>query len=224
MAKAAYSIFFGPLLSLDVGMLMDKYLGESEKNMRLAIKTAEAAAPCILWIDEIEKAFAGVGGIGGASDVTTRMFGYFLNWLQERKSAVYVIATSNNVCALPPELFRRGRFDDMFRMDLPNDAERIEILVMQLLRRMVISPDATKAYAEYIVKSLVGYESKMAGYNGADIAAVVNTAMEEAYTNQTIVDAQLLLDIISRTKPSIRPGTIEEMNKMYEMYNFVSAS
>ena len=99
-AKASAALFDAPLLKLDMGSMMGKYVGESESNLRKAIKIAEAAAPCVLWIDEIEKGFSGVGG---NNDIMTRMFGYFLSWMQDKKSSVYVIATANNADALPPE-------------------------------------------------------------------------------------------------------------------------
>ena len=110
-AKASAALFNTPLLKLDMGSMMGKYVGESEGNLRKAIKIAEAAAPCVLWIDEIEKAFSGVGG---NNDIMTRMFGYFLSWMQEKQSSVYVIATANNADNLPPELKRKGRFDEIF--------------------------------------------------------------------------------------------------------------
>ena len=104
-----------------MGSMMGKYVGESEGNLRKAIKIAEAAAPCVLWIDEIEKAFSGVGG---NNDIMTRMFGYFLSWMQEKQSSVYVIATANNADNLPPELKRKGRFDEIFCVNLPDKDER----------------------------------------------------------------------------------------------------
>ena len=124
-AKASAALFNTPLLKLDMGSMMGKYVGESEGNLRKAIKIAEAAAPCVLWIDEIEKAFSGVGG---NNDIMTRMFGYFLSWMQEKQSSVYVIATANNADNLPPELKRKGRFDEIFCVNLPNKEERKEIL------------------------------------------------------------------------------------------------
>ena len=120
-AKASAALFDAPLLKLDMGSMMGKYVGESESNLRKAIKIAEAAAPCVLWIDEIEKGFSGVGG---NNDIMTRMFGYFLSWMQDKKSSVYVIATANNADALPPELKRKGRFDEIFCVNLPNEEER----------------------------------------------------------------------------------------------------
>ena len=132
-AKASASKFQVPLLKLDMGSMMGKYVGESEKNLRKAIRIAEAAAPCVLWIDEIEKAFSGVGGEN--SEVLTRMFGYFLSWLQDKKSSVYVMATANNADKLPPELKRKGRFDEIFCVNLPNGDERKAIFKVHLNKK-----------------------------------------------------------------------------------------
>ena len=125
-AKYVARQFNVPLLRLDVGKLLGKYVGESEDNLRRAISIAEASAPCVLWIDEIEKAFAGIGSSGGG-EVTTRMFGYFLTWMQEKKSCIYVVATANDISNLPPEFLRRGRFDEIFQVGFPNKTERAEI-------------------------------------------------------------------------------------------------
>lgn len=130
-AKATAKLFNVPLLRLDVGKLLGKYVGESEDNMRRAISITEAVAPCILWIDEIEKAFAGVGGANG-NEVTTRLFGYFLTWMQEKNSSVFVVATSNDISNLPAEFLRKGRFDEIFFVDLPNDDERKNIFELHL--------------------------------------------------------------------------------------------
>ena len=125
-AKVTANLFNVPLLRLDVGKLLGKYVGESEQNMRKAIKLAEAISPCILWIDELEKAFAGVGSGGEGNEVTVRLFGTFLTWMQEKKSSVFVIATANDISKLPPELLRKGRFDEIFYIGLPEQNERAE--------------------------------------------------------------------------------------------------
>lgn len=133
-AKAAASLFEVPLLRLDMGRLMGKYVGESEGNLRKAISLAEAISPCVLWIDELEKAFAGIGESGGGAEVTTRLFGNFLTWMQEKSSSVFVVATANNITKLPPELLRKGRFDEIFYVGLPNPKER-EKIFRTILRR-----------------------------------------------------------------------------------------
>ncbi len=126
-AKAAANLFEVPLLRLDMGRLMGKYVGESEGNLRSAIALAEAISPCVLWIDELEKAFAGIGGSGGGAEVTTRLFGNFLTWMQEKESPTFVVATANDITKLPPELLRKGRFDEIFYVGLPNKEEREKI-------------------------------------------------------------------------------------------------
>ena len=118
-AKASAKLFNIPLLKLDMGRLMGKYVGESESNMRRAIALSEAIAPCVLWIDELEKAFSGIGGDGGSAEVTTRLFGQFLTWMQDKNSSVFVVATANDIMKLPPELMRKGRFDEIFYVQLP---------------------------------------------------------------------------------------------------------
>ena len=122
-AKYAAIAYKMPLLRLDVGKMLGRYIGESENNLRRAIRAAEAAAPCVLWIDEIEKAFAGVGEQSGAGDVTTRMFGYFLTWMQEKKSAIFIVATANKIEKLPPEFLRKGRFDEIFKVNNGSDTK-----------------------------------------------------------------------------------------------------
>ena len=167
-AKAAAAQFGCPLLKLDMGSMMGKYVGQSESNLRKAIKIAEAAAPCILWIDEIEKGFSGVGG---NNDIMTRMFGYFLSWMQDKRSSVYVIATANNADNLPPELKRKGRFDEIFCVNLPTKNEREAIFKVHLEKRGQL--ENLGSLAEITKDNYTG------GFNGADIESVVNQALEE---------------------------------------------
>ncbi len=159
-----------PLLRLDVGRLFDKYVGESEKNLRKALDTAEAVAPVVLWIDEIEKAFAG-GGSGSSSDADAglgkRLFGSFLTWLQDKKPGVFVAATANDLSALPPEMLRKGRFDEIFFVDLPNEQERREIFGLHLARR---KQDATAF-------DLASLARAAEGYSGAEIEQAIVTAL-----------------------------------------------
>jgi AAA+ superfamily predicted ATPase len=137
-AKATASVFELPLLKLDAGKLFGGIVGQSEANLRSAISTAEAISPCVLWIDEIEKGFAGVGSSGSADGGTSaRVFGGFLNWMQDKTKPVFVVATANDVSQLPPEFLRKGRFDELFFVDLPNQQERTKIwdIVIQKHRR-----------------------------------------------------------------------------------------
>ena len=132
-AKATAAVLQRPLLKLDAGRLFASLVGQSESNLRSAIATAEAIAPCVLWIDELEKAFAGAKSSGSTDGGTSsRVFGSFLNWMQDRTSAVFVVATANDVSALPPELLRKGRFDELFFVDLPSQQEREAIWRIQI--------------------------------------------------------------------------------------------
>ncbi len=222
-AKAAAAQFGCPLLKLDMGSMMGKYQGESEANLRRAIQIAESAAPCILWIDEIEKGFAGVGG---TNDAMTRMFGYFLSWMQDKKSSVYVIATANNADNLPPELKRKGRFDEIFCVHLPNAEERNAIFEVHLRKRNQNISDLTR-----VVK-------KTDGFNGADIESVINEALEKSFIKQlkenkdgksdviVKLTEEELLEIASHTV-SISKSCKAQIDKMVNVFkdsNFKNAS
>jgi SpoVK/Ycf46/Vps4 family AAA+-type ATPase len=119
-----------PLVKFDTAAVYDKYIGETEKRIRKVFEVAEGLAPCILWIDELEKVFAGSGPDSASADagVSSRLLASFLSWMQDRKAPVFVAATCNNVTALPPELIRKGRFDELFFVDLPNQTEREQVL------------------------------------------------------------------------------------------------
>ena len=212
-AKATAALFKCPLLKLDMGSLMGKYVGESESNLRKAIKIAEAAAPCILWIDEIEKVFS---GIGGNNDIMTRMFGYFLSWMQDKKSAVYVIATANNAEKLPAELKRKGRFDEIFCVNLPTNVEREAIFTVHLKKRGLPTQAAHSLSADSVTK----------GFNGADIESVVNEALEESFINNVQFSEALLRqkakETVSITKSCSEQ--IESMEKLFAKNSFKDAS
>ncbi len=169
-AKAAHTLFGYPLLQLDMGMILGKYVGESEKNLRDMLNLAEAISPCVLWVDELEKAFAGSDSNSQNSDVMRRMMGYFLTWLQEKKSKTFVIATANSVDSIPEELLRKGRFDKLFYVDYPNQSERESIFEkhmnkMGLQMQMIPSEKAidearSKKYKEEIDKFVAEYKQK----------------------------------------------------------------
>ena len=132
-AKATASVFGVPLLRLDAGKLFGSLVGQSEANLRSAIATAEAISPCVLWVDELEKGFAGTKSSGSSDGGTSaRVFGSFLNWMQEKVSSVFVVATANDISQLPPELLRKGRFDELFFVDLPSEQERQQIWRIQV--------------------------------------------------------------------------------------------
>ena len=190
-AKATASLFEIPLVRLDVGRLLGKYVGESEENMLKALKLSEAISPCVLWIDEIEKAFAGVGGDGGGSDVTTRLFGQFLTWMQEKENTVFIVATANDISRMPPEFLRKGRFDELFFVDLPNGEERRKILDIHLKKR--------KKWNKSIDSIALIKETE--GFNGADLEAVVKDTIEMAFIDgKTTILTEDLLRSVKDTK------------------------
>ena len=170
-AKAVAAAWSLPLVKLDPGALYDKYIGETEQNFRKAMGSAERLAPLVLWIDEIEKAFAAGGGDedGGVSQ---RVLGSFLSWLQERRGDVFVVATANDVQRLPAELLRKGRFDETFFVDLPDEATRAAILDIHLRRR--------KQAPEGFDLPALARESQ--GYSGAELEQVVVSALYTAFS------------------------------------------
>ena len=171
-AKAISQTWQMPLLRLDVGKVFGSLVGSSEENMRRAIKTAEAVAPAILWLDELEKGFSGTKSSGSSDGGTTaRVFATFLTWLQEKTSPVFVIATANDVSMLPPELLRKGRFDEIFFVDLPNREERGAILEIHLKKRH-------RDPATYDLHRLIDLT---AGYSGSELEEVIVTALYDAY-------------------------------------------
>ena len=180
-AKACAQLFHAPLLRLDVGRLLGKYVGESEDNLRRAIQLAEAATPCVLWIDEIEKAFAGVGKDSSGGGVTTRLFGYFLTWMQEKDSTVYVVATANDITGIPPEFLRRGRFDEIFSVRLPDEEERRRIFEIHLRKRNKDWKELGLRLNELVKKTSGGSD---ASFSGADIESIVKTGIEAAFTRR----------------------------------------
>src|SRR6185503_17482572 len=146
-ARAAAGIFGVPLLRLDFGSLYSKWHGESEKNLRDSLRAAESLAPCVLWVDEIEKALAAGAG-DGDSGVSRRVLGTFLTWLAEPRARIFVMATANDVQALPPELIRKGRFDEIFFVDLPSQAARADILSIHARKRGVqLAPEELNTLA-----------------------------------------------------------------------------
>jgi ATP-dependent 26S proteasome regulatory subunit len=182
-----------PLVKFDTSAIFDKYVGETEKRVRKVFRVAEGLAPCVLWIDELEKVFAGSGPDSASVDagVSSRMLGSFLGWMQDRKAPVFVAATCNNVNALPPELIRKGRFDELFFVDLPNQTERKQIFSIQLARRK-------RNPAEF---GLDRVAAAAKGYSGAEIDAAVQTAMYASYSSKQPMTSQTLCDALAQTVP-----------------------
>ena len=218
-AKAAANLFEVPLLRLDMGRLMGKYVGESEGNLRKAIALAEAISPCVLWIDELEKAFAGIGsGSGGAAEVTTRLFGNFLTWMQEKDSPTFVVATANDIMQLPPELLRKGRFDEIFYVGLPKSHEREKIFKIHINKRR--PQDLRNIRIDELVRA-------SEGFSGADIEGVVKDAVEAAFADdKSAIQTQDILYAIKNTHSlsEVMKDALDKMAKEYETRKFKSAS
>jgi len=182
-----------PLVKFDTAAVYDKYVGETEKRIQKVFQVAEGLAPCVLWIDELEKVFAGSGPDSASADagVSSRLLAAFLSWMQDRKAPVFVAATCNNVTALPPELIRKGRFDELFFVDLPNHAERKQIFAIQLAKRK-------RNPADFDLNRVATAADE---YSGAEIESVVQTALYAAYSQKHPVTTQALLDALSGTVP-----------------------
>ena len=197
-AKATSSIWQLPLLRLDRGKIVSGLVGSSEENMRKAIATAEAVAPSILWVDEIEKGLSGLSS-NGDSGVSSRIFGTFLTWMQEKEAPVFVIATANNIHALPPELLRKGRFDEIFFVDLPTLKERKDIFKVHLTRRL---KDAEISKNVSLDDSTYKKLAKLTeGFIGAEIEQVVISALCEAFFENRALEFSDLEKVIKTTVP-----------------------
>lgn len=204
-ARVLGELFKRPVIRFDVGSTKGSLVGQSESQMRQAIKTAEAAAPCILFVDEIEKAFSGAGGGQHDGGVSVGQFGTFISWMQDHTSPVYVYATANNVDSLPPEFLRKGRFDETFWFDLPNEQERSEIWAIHLEKV------GREVDEKHCVEKLI---AETDGYSGAEIEQVVHDALRDAFADGAPdIDYNYLSAVIKRTKPLsvTRKDDIESM-------------
>jgi SpoVK/Ycf46/Vps4 family AAA+-type ATPase len=187
-ARAAAGVLGVPLVRLDFGALFSKWHGESEKNLRDSLSSAEALAPCVLWLDEIEKALSTGDGDSGTS---RRVLGAFLTWLSEQRARVFIVATANDITALPPELVRKGRFDEIFFVDLPSPSARLEILGIHCKKRDI-------AIGENDMKVLA---ARSEGFSGAEIEQAVVSALYSAHANNQKVDARTIASEIEATRP-----------------------
>ncbi|MEM9451250.1 MAG: AAA family ATPase [Cyanobacteria bacterium P01_E01_bin.6] len=193
-AKAIAHHWHLPLLRLDVGRLFAGLVGESESRTRQMIQLSEALAPCVLWVDEIDKAFSGFEGKGD-SGTTSRVFGTFITWLAEKKSSVFVVATANNIQALPPEMLRRGRFDEIFFVGLPTQDERRAIFSVHLSR---IRPHNLDGYD----LDRLAYETP--DFSGAEIEQMIIEAMHIAFSQERDFTTEDILEAASQTVPLAR--------------------
>jgi ATP-dependent 26S proteasome regulatory subunit len=199
-AKTVSTSWNVPLLRLDMGAVFSGLVGSSERNMRTVIQTAESMAPCVLWIDEIEKAFSGVGS-SGDSGTATRLFGTFLTWMQEKEKFVFVVATANNIDFLPPELMRKGRFDEIFFVDLPTRAERKIIIDIHLKKRLT-HPDVigNLKLDDSFIDPLV---ERTEGFTGAEIEQVVISGLFEAFSENRAITIDDFITAIENTVPLV---------------------
>ncbi len=198
VAKSISSMWHLPLLRFDVGKVFNKYVGNSESNMREAIKTAEAIAPCILWIDEIEKGFSGLGN-NGDSGTSSRIFGTFLSWMQEKTKPVFVVATANNISELPPEMMRKGRFDEIFFIDLPTFNERKQIFKVHLQSRLK-DPDVIGDF-KIDEQTLEHLASQTEGFGGAELEQIVIMGLFDAFAEDRSITMKDFENSIKNTVP-----------------------
>ena len=189
-AKAVAGAWNAPLLHLDFGKLYNKFIGETERNLREALKTADAMAPCILWIDEIEKSLS-TESADSDNGSSQRLLGTLLTWMAERKSRVFIVATANDIQALPPELVRKGRLDEIFFVDLPDAVTREDILRIHLAKR---KQDPQTFDMSQLALACVGF-------SGAEIEQAVVSALYEAVAEKQGLSTPLVLAEIGRTRP-----------------------
>ena len=182
-----------PLVKLDTSAIFDKFIGETEKRVQRLFAVAEQLAPVVFWIDEIEKIFAGSGPDSASADAGTssRVLGEFLSWMQDKKTPVFLAATSNNVMALPPELIRKGRFDEVFFVDLPNAVERRAVLTIHLSKRK-------RDPKTFDMDQLVAASE---GYSGAEIEAAVQASLYASFTDQKPLSTQTVLEALEDSVP-----------------------
>jgi SpoVK/Ycf46/Vps4 family AAA+-type ATPase len=190
-AKAVATAFRRPLLRLDVGALYDRYIGESERRLRSALKQAERMSPIVLWIDEIEKAFAGAASQSSDGGLSRRMFGSLLTWMQEHRHPVFLVATANDIEALPPELLRKGRFDEIFFVDLPGDEARRAIFRIHLSKRKL----------EPRKFDLEALSEAAKGFSGAEIEQAIISAMLDARSSGEPLVTNHIVDALKCSPP-----------------------
>jgi SpoVK/Ycf46/Vps4 family AAA+-type ATPase len=206
IAKTVSNIWHLPLLRFDIGQVFGSLVGSSEDNMRRAIKVAESIAPAVFWIDEIDKAFKDSKSTGGSDGGTSaRVFSTFLTWLSEKTTPVFVVATANNISALPPELLRKGRFDEIFFVDLPSVSERKAIFKIHLTKR--------KINIENIDLDALAENSE--GFSGAEIEEAIISAMFDVFYDKSDFTTEHFLVGLRQTVPLSRTMSedIEKLRK-----------
>ena len=215
-AKAMSGLWQMPLLRLDVGKVFSSLVGSSEENFRRAIKTAEAVAPSILWLDEVEKGFSGARSSGDSDAGTTaRVFASFITWLQEKQSQVFVIATANDVSMLPPELLRKGRFDEIFFVDLPSQRERVDIFKIQI-DKLNRRSERKREVASFDADAIV---ARTQGFSGAEIEQAVTSALYDAFD----ANEDLTTDRLLRSASELIPLSYTMKEKIDEMRDWAAS-
>ena len=203
-AKAVSCLWQLPLLRFDMGRMFGSLVGSSEENVRRAIAVAESVAPAILWVDEIDKAFAGSQGSGATDGGTTaRVFGTFLTWLSEKTAPVFVVATANDISQLPPELMRKGRLDEIFFVDLPSREERAEIFRIHLVKR-------GREPKSFDVETLA---ARSENFSGAEIEQAVISALYDAFYAQVELTTEHVLEALRQTVPLAKTMD-EQINRL----------
>lgn len=224
IAKSIANEFGVSLLRLDISNLMGQYVGQSEENLRRALSTAEAAHPCVLWIDEIEKAFHGANSSNNSENDTLvmRMMGYFLTWMQERKTAVYIVATANDI--MRPEFMRKGRFDEVYFVDFPNIEERKSIFEKKIKHFHNSEGHPTIFDFTDVLNSLhlvakravanVSVKGHDGGFSGSEICSVINTVIEDKFVEYvTAIDSQEVLDVPIKIRTQDILNIIDKMKE-----------
>ena len=180
-----------PLLRMDPGAFYQKFVGESEARLREALSQAESMAPVVLWIDEIEKAFASASSVSSDGGLSQRMFGTLLSWMQDHRHPIFLIATANNIDQLPSELMRKGRFDEIFFVDLPGPEERKTIFAIHLRKRR-------REESQFDLERLVAASE---GLTGAEIEQAVVAGMYAAFNQEAVCTTEHILNSIHSTQP-----------------------
>jgi len=204
-AKAVASAWKQPLLRLDPGSLYNSFVGESERNLRQALRQIEMMSPVILWIDEIEKGFASAASQSTDGGLSKRLFGTLLTWMQDHEAPVFVIATANDIGALPPELLRKGRFDEIFFVDLPDKDTRKKIFEIHLRKRR-------RDPEQFNLDALAEVSE---GYSGAEIEQAVLSALHEAFARNTDLKTNLILSAL-QTSPPLSVKMAEKVESLRE--------
>ncbi len=206
-AKAVATLWQVPLLRFDIGRMFGSFVGSSEENIRRAIQVAESVAPAILWVDEIDKAFAGANSSSSAGDggTSARVLGTFLTWLSEKAASVFVVATANDITNLPPELLRKGRLDEIFFVDLPKLRERAEAFTIHLRKR-------GRDPGNFDVWSLA---TESEGFSGAEIEEAVNSALHDAFHERIELTADHVAGTVRQSVP-LSKTMAEQLNRLRE--------